>query len=120
MSFISCPQCGKRTSSLAPLCPHCGFKRGETSEEQELAERLRLARKRVYRLSIASYVIITCFVVAFAWYWWSTAGFQQPAERGPFILMGIAGVAYLVARGFLYYAKYQAKKAQIALKRSVK
>src|SRR6187455_2842369 len=99
MNLIACPQCGKHSSSLATVCPHCGFKRRLTSEEQELAERLRLARARVNRLSVASYVVITFFVIAFAWYWWSTASFQQPSQRGPFVLMGIAGLGYLVVRG---------------------
>jgi len=113
LSIISCTQCGKRISSLAPLCSYCGFKRGEASEEQLLVYRQRIARERVYRLNMGSYVMITLFVTAFGWYWWATAGFQQPSPRGPFILMGISGAAYLVVRGFLY----QAKRVQKELKR---
>lgn len=78
-----------------------------------LVHRQRIARERVYRLNMASYVMITFFVAAFGWYWWVTAGFQQPSPRGPFILMGIAGIAYLIVRGLLY----QAKRALKELKR---
>ena len=116
MSIITCTQCGKRISSLAPLCTYCGFKRGEVSEDQVLVHRQRIARGRVYRLNMASYVVITVFVAAFGWYWGATEGFEQPSPRGPFVLMGIAGAAYLVVRGFLYHAKRMQKE----LKRSLR
>ena len=116
MDITSCSQCGKGISSLAPVCPNCGFKHGEAGEGQLLVDRERTARERVYRLTMASYVIITLFVVAFGWYWWVTAGFQQPSPRGPFLLMGSLGLAYLVIRAFLYLAKRSQRELKCKLR----
>ena len=105
MSIISCPECGKKISSQVSLCPHCGFQRGEVSEEELLVFRQRRARDKVYHLNMTSYAVITVFVAAFGWYWWSSGGFQHASGSGPFILMGISAVAYVVVRGFLFQAK---------------
>jgi hypothetical protein len=110
MSIISCPECGKSISSLAPVCNHCGFRRGDASEEDLHVFRTRSARERVYRLNMVSYAVITVFVAAFGWYWWSTAGFQRPSSSGPFILMGISAVAYLAVRAMLFMAKSRLKR----------
>ncbi len=110
MSIISCPQCGKKISSMVSLCPHCGFELGEVSDDDLLVFRQRQAREKVYRLNMYSYVVITIFVAAFGWYWWSTRGFQQPSGSGPFILMGLSAVAYLGVRVFLFQAKRKHKE----------
>ena len=75
-----------------------------------------MVRERIYRLNMISYAVITVFVAAFGWYWWSTSGFQQPSAAGPFYLMGVSALAYLVVRGFLF----QARKRQKELKRLVR
>ena len=105
MSIISCPNCGKKISSQAALCSHCGFQRGEASEEDLLVFRQRKARDNVYHLNMTSYAVISVFVAAFGWYWWSTDGFQHASSTGPFILMGISALAYLVVRALLFQAK---------------
>ena len=107
MSIISCPQCGKKISSMAAMCSHCGFARGEVSDEQMLVFRQRRARDRVYHLNMTSYAVISVFLAAFGWYWWETGGFQHASSTGPFILMGISAVAYLVVRAFLFQARRQ-------------
>ena len=105
MSIISCPECGKKMSSLARLCNNCGFQRGEASEEQLAVYRQRQARQKVYQLNMASYAVISAFVAGFGWYWWDSAGYTEPAGRGPFILMGLAAVAYVVVRALLFRAR---------------
>lgn len=109
MSIIACPECGKKISSLTPICTHCGFQRGEASEQDLHVFRLRQAREKLYRLNMSSYAVITVFVAGFGWYWWSTAGFQQPSGTGPFIVMGISAVAYLAVRVFLFVARGRLK-----------
>ncbi|MEJ8569811.1 hypothetical protein [Elongatibacter sediminis] len=114
MSIIACPGCGKRISSLSPLCLHCGLERGEADDEELHVFKLRQARQKVYHLNMTSYAVISVFVAAFGWYWWSTAGFQQPSSTGPFVLMGLSAVAYLAVRVLLYFARSRLK----ALKRN--
>jgi len=105
MSIISCPECGKKISSKVALCPYCGFQKGEVTDEDLLVFKQRKARDKVYHLNMTSYAVITVFVAAFGWYWWSTGGFQHSSSTGPFILMGISALAYLVVRGLLFQAK---------------
>lgn len=115
MSIIACPGCGKRISSMVSLCPHCGIPRGEVTDEDRFVFQLRRARQRVYQLNMTSYAVITAFVAAFGWYWWSTGGFQRPSSAGPFILMGICAVAYVAVRGVLFVARGKLRR----LKRDV-
>lgn len=110
MSIISCPECGKKVSDKAPICPHCGFQSGDVTEEDLEIFRARKLRDRIYRLNMTSYAVITVFVAAFGWYWWDSKGFSEPSSAGPFILMGIAAVAYLVVRGFLFQSRHQQRK----------
>ena len=105
MSIISCPKCGNKISSMAVLCLHCGFQRGELSDEQSLVLRQRQARDKVYHLSMTSYAIAAVFLAAFGWYWWGSAGFQNPITGGPLILMGLSVLAYLVVRVLLFPAR---------------
>ncbi|MEJ2383376.1 MAG: zinc ribbon domain-containing protein [Xanthomonadales bacterium] len=110
MSIISCPQCAKNVSSRAALCPHCGFQLGEASEEDYEIYRARRLRDRIYRLNMISYAVITVFIAGFGWYWWASRGFTQATHAGPYILMGVAALAYLVVRGFLFHARQQRRK----------
>ena len=114
--FFECPACGKSISSQSSASPHCGFQRGAANDEELHALQVRRARDRVYRLNMASYAVITVFVAAFGWYWWITAGFRQPSPPGPFILMGIAGVAYLAVRVMAFLARAKFRKLRRAVR----
>ena len=109
MSIVSCPECGKKVSSQAAICRHCGFESGDVSDEDRAIYQARRLRDRIYRLNMASYLVITVFLVGFGWYWLASAGFSRMTGAGPFVLMGIAGVAYLVVRGLLFRARGQRK-----------
>jgi len=117
MSIIACPECGKKISSRASLCSHCGFELGEVSEEDREVFRARKLRDRIYHLNMSSYAAITVFITGFAWYWWDSAGFENPPTAGPFIVMAVAALAYLVVRAFLFRArqKRKAMRQQIGL-----
>ncbi len=116
MAITSCPECSKKISSRSAICPSCGFQFGEASEEDLEIFRARKLRDRIYHLNMASYLVITVFVAAFGWYWWASRGFTEPSQAGPFILMGISAVAYLVVRGLLFQAR-QKRKAMREKKR---
>lgn len=109
MSIISCPECNKQISSRAVLCNYCGFELGEVTEQDLEIFRARKLRDRIYRLNMMSYAVITVFIAGFAWYWWDSRGFTQWSSAGPFVLMGLAAVAYLVVRALLFGARRQKK-----------
>ena len=109
MSIIPCPECGKNISNKAAICRNCGHHLGEVTEEDIAIFEARKLRDRIYRLNMASYLVITIFLAGFAWYWWESNGFSQMASFGPFILMGITAIAYLVVRGLLFKARQERK-----------
>ena len=107
MSRMPCPECGKNISSKAAICRYCGFQLREATEQDLQVFRARKLRDRIYRLNMSSYLVIAVFIGGFAWYWIDSAGFSRMSSAGPFILMGIAAVAYLIVRGFLFRARRQ-------------
>ena len=110
MTIIVCPECGKKISSHAPICSHCGFQMGEVPEEQLEVFRARKLRDKIYHLNMISYAVITVFVAAFGWYWWDSGGFEQQSSAGPFILMGLSALAYLLVRVLLFRNRHRQKK----------
>ena len=102
MAIIACPECGKKISSHSPICSHCGFHTGEVSQEQLEEFQSRRLRDKIYHLNMVSYAFITVFLAAFGWYWWDSGGFEHRSSAAPFILMGIASVAYLLIRVLLF------------------
>ncbi len=119
MAIIACAECGKKISSHAPICSHCGCQMGEVSEQQYAVFRARKLRDKIYHLNMTSYVVMTAFVAGFGWYWWDSGGFEQPSSAGPFMLMGLAAVAYLLVRVVLFLNRRRQKRLrQKELKRS--
>jgi hypothetical protein len=109
MAIVACPECGKKISSQTPVCSNCGFEQGEVSAADLDVFRARKLRDQIYRLNMLSYVAITVFVAGFGWYWWDSAGFSQASSKGPFVLMGLAAVAYLAVRALLFRSRQQRK-----------
>lgn len=83
---------------------------GEVTEADMDVFRARKIRDRIYRLNMISYAAITVFIAGFGWYWAESRGFSEASSAGPFILMGLAALAYLVVRALLFRAR-QAKKS---------
>ncbi len=109
MAIVSCPECGKNISSKAAMCPHCGFTTDEVTEQELDVFRARRQRDRIYHLSMISYAALTVFVGGFGWYWWDSGGFQRLSSPGPFILMGLAAVSYLLVRALLFRNRQKLK-----------
>ena len=110
MALIDCPECGKRVSNVTRMCPHCGFHRGEISQEQLQERQRRRLRDKVYHLKMASYAIMSLFLAAFGWYWWESGDFQGPPSAGPLGLIVLAAAAYLVNRYLLFRARRQMRQ----------
>jgi hypothetical protein len=113
MSIIKCPECNKQISSKARLCGYCGFQLGEVTEEDLEIFQARKLRDRIYRLNMTSYLVITFFIAGFGWYWLDSNGFSQTPSVGPFVIMGLAAIAYVVVRALLFRCR-QLKKAMRA------
>ncbi len=111
MAIIPCSACGKKISSLASICSHCGHQTGEVSEADRAILHLRKLRDEVYKLSMYSYAVITVFVIAFGWYWWDSSGFEQASSSGPYYLMGLSAVGYLLIRALLFRKKMERRRA---------
>ena len=109
MSLIACPNCKRKISNRAVICDRCGFADGEVSEADLEVYRARKLRDRIYRLNMISYAVITVFLAAFGWYWWDSGGFARQSSAGPFILMGLATVAYLSVRVLLFRNRQRQK-----------
>jgi hypothetical protein len=118
MSISSCPECGKKISSRAVICNYCGIQLGEVTEHDLLVFQARKLRDKLYRLNMISYAVITLFIAAFCWYWWDSRGFSRMSSLGPFVLMGIAAVAYVVVRVFLFRNRQALKSMRQARKMS--
>ena len=110
MALITCPSCSKRVSDVTQMCPHCGFHRGEASDEQLKEFQRRRLRDRIYHLKMASYAVMSLFLAAFGWYWWESAGFQHKPTVGPMSLLAVGAAAYLVNRTLLFRARRQMRQ----------
>jgi len=105
MTIIACPDCNRKISNQTPICNFCGFQLGEVTETDLAVFRARKLRDHIYRLNMISYAVITVFIAAFSWYWWDSRGFSGASSVGPFILMGLAAIAYLVVRALLFRSR---------------
>jgi hypothetical protein len=97
------------------MCLHCGYVQTEMGDEQSLVLRQRRIRDKIYHLKMTSYAVMAVFLGAFSWYWWDSAGFVQPSSAGPFVLMGLSGLAYMIVRALVF----QAQRKQKELKRVI-
>jgi hypothetical protein len=110
MAIINCPGCGKKTTEISSKCPHCGFDRGEESNERAVELMRRQFRDHVYHLKMFSYGVISVFLAAFGWYWWDTDGFLNRSSSGPIIILVLATMAYLAIRVLLFRARRKQKQ----------
>lgn len=110
MAIIACPECGKKISSRAVICSHCGMELGEVTEQDRQIHRARRLRDRIYHLSMLSYLAISVFLAGFGWYWATSGGFTRPPTTGPLVLLGIGALAYVVMRALLFRARQERRK----------
>ncbi len=110
MAIISCPKCKKLISSHTPICPYCGFQRGEASEAQLKEFQRRKLRDRIYHLKMSSYAALASLIAAFGWFLLETENLQHLSSIGPYVLFAVGSLCYLVIRLYLYKAKAALRK----------
>ena len=72
--------------------------------------RERSIRDQLYRLGMFSYGAMTMVIIAFAWYWVATGSFQHPpGTNGPYYLMMVGALSYLVVRVLIFQARGRRK-----------
>lgn len=110
MALVHCPACRTKMSSVAKICPKCGYSRDSEAEidpEQVKLFQKRMFRDRMYKLRMFSYVAMSVTMVGALPMLWD---YIKGIENGePVILLrhwgvyaiGVGFVMYLVIRGFM-------------------
>lgn len=103
MALVHCPACSTKMSSVAKICPKCGYNRDTEAEidpEQVRLFQKRIFRDRMYKLRMFSYVAMSITMVgALPMLWDYIRGIEQET---PIIMLDHWGV-YAIALGFLMY-----------------
>lgn len=103
MALVNCPACRTKMSSVAKICPKCGFTsdpEAQVDVEQVKLFQMRLFRDRMYKLRMLSYVAMTVTMIgAIPMLWDYIRGIEQSV---PLILLNHWGV-YAIAIGFVLY-----------------
>lgn len=104
MTISACPVCGKRISSRAPRCPHCGA--DPSADDQDQLRQQRVAwRKKYGRLQLELGLAMTLLVIcAGVMIFQSQYGLSTPSS---WAIGGavIAAIWYAVTRVRIYLAK---------------
>ncbi len=106
MAIIKCPACGRRISSLAKSCSHCGA----GIESLDSTDRNLLARRRwrrqVDRAVNATYVALAMLLGGVIWWWGDPPqGWYLPPPVGAIVLLPFGLALYLVGRSWLAWLR---------------
>lgn len=74
MALHHCPECRRKISQAAKLCPHCGFSFHETdlARYRQLLEQRRLANQEINRKSVKLHLVwlaVFAVVIGLASWW---------------------------------------------------
>ena len=99
MAIVKCPACGKRISSLAKVCQHCGAQLGtmDTSQQHQLAR--QRWRRQADQAANATYIALAMLVAGAIWWWGAPPqGWFFPPPVATLILMPFGLALYVVGR----------------------
>ncbi len=119
MALVKCPVCRTRMSSLAKVCPKCGFSHEgeqEIDEEQAALYKKRQFGQRIYLLKMLSYVAMSIAMIgAIPMLWAYIKGLEQGdnvvlLEHWGVNLVGLGFVIYLFVRAAIIIARKNYRK----------
>ena len=119
MALVKCPVCRTRMSSLAKVCPKCGFSHDgeqEIDEEQAALFKKRQFGQRIYLLKMLSYVAMSIAMIgAIPMLWAYIKGLEQGdnvvlLEHWGVYLVGLGFVMYLFVRAAIIIARKNYRK----------
>ncbi len=103
MALINCPACRTKISSVAKVCPKCGYSKdpqAQADPEQVKLFQRRMFRDRMYKLRMFSYVAMTITMIGALPMLWD---YIKGVESGePVVLLSHWGI-YAIALGFFLY-----------------
>jgi hypothetical protein len=106
MAIIHCPNCARRISSLAPVCPHCHTPLGELTPDEQHRLKVRRWKATVYRAANLSYLALTLLVVGSIWWWFhGPDGWALPPPAGGIVMITVGAALYVVARFWLLWLR---------------
>jgi hypothetical protein len=106
MAIIHCPNCSRRISSQAPVCPHCDVALGELSPEEQERLTVRRWKRQLYRAANLSYLALTFLVIGAIWWWfYGPEGWVLPPPMGGIALVVVGAALYLVARCWIFWLR---------------
>lgn len=103
MALVKCPVCRTRMSSLAKVCPKCGFSHDgeqQIDEEQAALYKKRQFGQRIYQLKMLSYLAMTIAMIGAIPMLWD---YIKGLEQGDKVVLLKHWGSYLVAAGFIMY-----------------
>jgi apolipoprotein N-acyltransferase len=106
MAIVKCPACGKRISSLAKVCPHCGAGLGamKPADLDQLAR--RRWRQQADRAANATYIALAMLVAGAIWWWGAPPqGWFMPPPVATIVLLPVGLALYLVGRSWLFWLR---------------
>lgn len=113
MAIINCPNCSKRISSLAAVCPHCDLPLKEMSAEDQKRLETRRFNRKVDRAFNLSYLGLLALVVGALWWWFGGAeGWHLPPPIPAFLLVFLGGLVYFFARGWLFWMRMNRRRGR--------
>lgn len=105
MALIDCPSCGKKISSKAQTCSHCGFAFGNASSEDLVRKQNLRKFQQIQSVQTQSMVAMLLFITGFAFMYWGGA---QPGDTQHTVAIGCSVVGfgwYIINRVRLIFLK---------------
>ncbi len=103
MALVNCPACRTKMSSVAKVCPKCGYSRDPDAQidpEQVKLFQKRMFRDRMYKLRMLSYVAMTITMIgALPMLWDYIKGIENSNNIELLKHWGV----YPIALGFVLY-----------------
>ncbi len=98
MAIVACPFCGKKISSKAASCQHCGNSLAEVSPEQ--IEKIQRDKRMALAQSINNHAMLSVVLLLGSFVWWY---FRAPEEGSwqswlTYAVMALGAAGYIISK----------------------